>query len=317
MQVIFNIQKNDIQYSTGVGLGNFDGLHIGHMALINTLIDECHLNGLKSVVYTFVKHPDHMLRKKFISPLITSNEQKTKILASTELDYLCYQEFDEEYSRLSPDEFIKDILIDRLKIKLAVVGFNYRFGYMGKGDPEYLKKAGEKYGFRVIVVPPVKVNAEIVSSTLIRSYIKKGNIERVFQLLGRHFSLSGTVVSGKRIGRTLGFPTANITANPEMVVPANGVYITKTRIEGKWHNGVTNVGIAPTVRGNNLFSIETHLLDIEPDEELYGKEIEVCFITKLRGEKRFDSVEALKKQVAEDIKKTRDYWAVFNSNNKS
>lgn len=317
MQVIYNITKDDIKYPTGVGLGTFDGLHIGHMALINTLIDECRLNNLKSVVYTFVKHPDNMLRKKFISPLITSNEQKTKILASTELDYLCYQEFDEQYSHLSPDDFIKDILIGKLKIKLAVVGFNYRFGYMGRGDPDYLKKCGEKYGFRVIVVPPVKVNAEIVSCTLIRNYIKKGNIERVFQLLGRHFSLSGTVVSGKRLGRTLGFPTANITANPEMVVPANGVYITKTKIDGKWMNSVTNVGFAPTVRENHLFSIETHIFDIEPAEELYGKEIEVCFFAKLRGEKKFDGPGSLKKQVAEDIKKARDYWEVYNSDNRS
>ncbi len=309
MQVIANIELDAIKQSTGVGLGNFDGLHIGHMALINTLISECRLHGLHSVVYTFTKHPDHMLRKTLISPLITTNEQKAKLLSSADLDTLCYQEFDENYSRLSPDEFIQNILIDRLKIKLAVVGFNYHFGYMGKGDVEYLKKSGEKYGFRVIVVPPVKVNAEIVSSTLIRSYIKKGNMDRVFQLLGRHFSLHGTVVGGRRIGRTLGFPTANILAHPNMIVPANGVYITKTKFEGKWVNSITNVGIAPTIRDENLFSIETHLLDYDGD--LYGKAIEVCFIQKLRGEKRFESVEALKAQVAQDLKKTRTYWEVL------
>lgn len=309
MQVITNSTVNTISQHTGVGLGNFDGLHIGHMALINTLISECRLNGLQSVVYTFTKHPDLMLRKALISPLITTNEQKAKLLASTELDYLYYQEFDEDYSHLSPDEFIKSILIDRLKIRLAVVGFNYRFGYMGKGDSEYLRRCGEKHGFRVIVVPPVKVNAEVVSSTLIRDYIKKGKIDRVFQLLGRHFSLTGTVVSGRRIGRTLGFPTANILANPEMVVPANGVYITKTKLKDKWLNGITNVGIAPTVRDEHIFSIETHILDV--DEDIYGKSIEVCFIQRLRGEKKFENVNMLKKQVSEDIKKTRLYWEVL------
>ncbi|NMA66680.1 MAG: bifunctional riboflavin kinase/FAD synthetase, partial [Clostridiaceae bacterium] len=252
MHVIHNIQSDTFKGNTGVGLGNFDGLHIGHMALINTLINECRLNGLSSVVYTFSRHTDFMLRKKFINPLITSNEQKTKLLISTDLDYLCYQEFDEEYSRISPESFIKDVLISKLKIKLAVVGFNYRFGYMGKGDAEYLKKCGEKFGFRVIVVPPVRVKNEIVSSTLIREYIKKGKIDRVFQLLGRHFSLAGSVVSGKKIGRTLGFPTANITADPKMCVPANGVYITKTKVGDRWVNGITNVGIAPTVRDNDI-----------------------------------------------------------------
>lgn len=309
MQVIMNGAINGIIGNTGVGLGNFDGLHIGHMALINTLVNECKLHGLQSVVYTFIKHPDHMLRKALISPLITTNEQKTKLLASTALDYLYYQEFDEDYSHLSPDEFVKNILIDKMKIKLAVVGFNYRFGYMGGGDSQYLKKCGEKYGFSVIIVPPVKVDAEIVSSTLIRNYIKKGKIDRVFQLLGRHFSLTGTVVSGRRVGRTLGFPTANILANPEMVIPANGVYITKTKLEDQWISGITNVGVAPTMRSENKFSIETHLLDY--DSDIYGKSIEVCFIQRIRGEKRFENVEALKDQVQKDIEKTKKFWEVL------
>lgn len=309
MQVITNIENNTFSKHTGVGLGNFDGLHIGHMALINTLISECKLHDLHSVVYTFTKHPDTMLRKALISPLITTNEMKTKLLAATALDTLYYQDFDEAYSRLSPEEFIKTILVDKLKIRLAVVGFNYRFGYMGRGDVEFLKKSGDKLGFRVIVVPPVKVNSEIVSSTLIREYIKKGKTERVFQLLGRHFSLYGTVVDGRRIGRTLGFPTANITAHPKMVVPANGVYITKTKYEDKWVNSITNVGMAPTLRNGSVFSIETHLLDF--NEDIYGKDIEVCFIHKLRGEKKFESIEALKEQVALDIRKTKAYWEVM------
>ncbi len=309
MQVINRIDKDTFQRNTGVGLGNFDGLHIGHMALINTLVSECRLNDLQSVVYTFTKHPDTMLRKTLISQIITTNEQKTKLLESTALDTLCYKDFDESFSRLSPAEFVKDILVDTLKIRIAVVGFNYRFGYMGKGDVEYLKKSGEKYGFRVIVVPPVKVKAEIVSSTLIREYIKKGKMERVFQLLGRHFSLYGTVIAGRRIGRTLGFPTANIMAHPNMAVPANGVYITKTKYDNRWVNSITNVGMAPTLREGSVFSIETHMLDY--DEDIYGKDIEVCFIHKLRDEKKYVNIDALKKQVADDIKKTKKYWEVL------
>lgn len=309
MRVITNIEKDSFTRYTGVGLGNFDGLHIGHMALINTLISECKLNNLHSVIYTFIKHPDTMLRKTLICPLITTNDQKTKLLAATALDTLCYENFDEAYSRLSPDEFIKNILLDKLNARLVVVGFNYRFGYMGKGDVEYLKKSGEKLGFRVIVVPPVKVNAEVVSSTLIREYIKKGKMERVFQLLGRHFSLSGTVIAGRRVGRTLGFPTANIMAHPKMLVPANGVYITKTKYEDKWINSITNVGVAPTLREDSIFSIETHMLDYS--EDIYGRNIEVCFIHKLRGEKKYENIEALKKRVQEDIRKTKSYWEIL------
>ncbi|NLM74878.1 MAG: bifunctional riboflavin kinase/FAD synthetase [Clostridiaceae bacterium] len=312
MQVIYNIQSDTFNSNTGVGLGNFDGLHIGHMALINTLISECKLNGLSSVVYTFERHTHFMLGKKSFSSIITTNKQKSKILSSTGLDYLCYQYFDEEYSKMSPDDFIEKILINKLKIKLAVVGFNYRFGHMGKGDAEYLKKCGEKFGFRVIVIPPVRIKNEIVSSTLIREYIKKGKMDRVFHLLGRHFSLCGTVVSGKKLGRTLGFPTANITADPEMCVPARGVYITKTKVKGVWVNGITNVGVAPTIRNENLISIETHFLERDFDEELYGQPIEVCFVSKLRGEKKFENVEALKKQVKEDIVKARKFWDIFN-----
>ena len=310
MQVIENVKDMEPGTHTGVGLGNFDGLHIGHMALIGTLISECRLNGIASVVYTFMKHPENILRKNLYNPLITSNEQKSGILDSMDIDFLFYQEFDENFSRLSPEEFVKTILIGQLNVRIAVVGFNYRFGYMGRGDTELLKRYGEKYGFKVIVVPPVRVNAEIVSSSLIREYIRKGRMDRVFQLLGRHFSLRGTVVDGRRIGRTLGFPTANIIADPEMIIPAHGVYITKTFFNHQWMSSVTNIGNAPTVRGDGgSFSIETHILDY--DDDLYGSEIEVCFIEKLRGEKRYDSVAALKKQVTEDIARARHYWEVL------
>jgi riboflavin kinase/FMN adenylyltransferase len=308
LQVIYN-ETELSNRNTGVGLGNFDGLHIGHMALINTLISECRLNDLDSVVYTFNKHPQNILRKTLIDPLITTNEQKIKLLERTALDYLYYESFDETYSRLSPQEFIDTVLIDKLKARLVVAGFNYRFGYKGKGDVEYLKKNGDKLGFRVIVVPPVKVKSEIVSSTIIRSYIKKGRMEHVFQLLGRHFSLYGTVVCGKKVGRTLGFPTANIVADSAMVVPANGVYITKTKYDDKWINSITNVGIAPTVKEDRVFSIETHLLDY--NEDIYGRNIEVCFIQKLREEKKYESIDALKRQVQEDIKKARAYWEIL------
>jgi len=294
---------------TGVGLGNFDGLHIGHMALLNTLIYESRMTGLSPAVFTFTKHPDHILRKDLYQPLITSLDHKTAILSRLDLDWLFLQEFDEDFSRLTAEEFIGRVLLERLHVRLVVVGFNYRFGYMGRGDADLLRRMGKKHGFRVIVVPPVQVNSEIVSSTLIRSYIGQGNMERVFQLLGRHFSIPGRVADGRRLGRELGFPTANLYPDPGMALPSAGVYITRTRVDRSWHDSVTSIGLAPTVRDDGSFSIETHLLDYRGD--LYGQEIEVSFMSRIRGEKKFDGLDALKKEIGNDVAKTRHYFSAF------
>lgn len=295
--------------ATGVGLGNFDGLHIGHMALIHTLVSECRMSGLSPAVFTFTKHPDHILRKDLYQPLITSLSHKTAILSRLDLDWLCLQEFDESFSQLSAEDFVKDILLSRLHARLIVVGFNYRFGYLGEGDTDLLRRMGARYGFRVLVVPPVKVEDEIVSSTLIRSYIGKGEMEHVFHLLGRHFSIPGIVSGGRRVGRQIGFPTANLYPEPEMAIPAFGVYITRTRSGQAWHDSVTSIGLAPTVRTDGSFSIETHLLGFR--EDLYGQEIEVAFLKRLRGEVRFEGVEALKSQIACDIAEAQAYFSVF------
>ena len=159
----------------GVGLGNFDGLHIGHMTLINTLICESKLNSLESLVYTFKKHPENIIRKKLLTPLITTVNKKVELLDKTDLDCLYFDKFDESLSRMKPEAFVKDILVARLNIKLAVAGFDYRFGYMGQGDTELLKGLGKEHGFKVLVVPPVKVDDEVVSSTSIRKCIVAGD----------------------------------------------------------------------------------------------------------------------------------------------
>jgi riboflavin kinase/FMN adenylyltransferase len=308
MRVLDMMASSVASGATGVGLGNFDGLHIGHMALIHTLVSECRMSGLSPAVFTFTKHPDHILRKDLYQPLITSLSHKTEILARQDIDWLCLQEFDDAFSQLSAEDFVRDILLARLRARLVVVGFNYRFGYQGEGDTAMLRRLGERHGFRVIVVPPVKVEDEVVSSTLIRSYIGKGEMEHVFHLLGRHFSIPGVVADGRRIGRQIGFPTANLYPEPEMAIPAFGVYITRTRSGQAWHDSVTSIGLAPTVRTDDSFSIETHLLGFR--EDLYGKEIEVAFLSRLRGEIRFDGLEALKAQIGRDIADARAYFSV-------
>ncbi|MGI6778158.1 MAG: bifunctional riboflavin kinase/FAD synthetase [Acetivibrionales bacterium] len=307
MKVIYAAKTSEkINGYNGVGLGNFDGLHIGHMTLINALLSESRFYGLNSVVYTFSKHPENILRKKLFTPLLTTERKKISLLRETLLDYLYFEEFDERFSRLQPEEFVKGILVDKLNIKLAVAGFDYRFGYKGQGDTEYLKALGGKLGFKVIVIPPIKMCNEIISSTLIREQVKKGNMERAFELLGRHYSITGEVVGGKKIGSKLGFPTANIHPETYLVMPHNGVYITKTMVDGVLYNSVTNIGRNPTFEEVEQVRLETHILDFNKD--IYGEDIEVFFVSKIRGEKRFSSKDRLIEQVRKDIGTAREYF---------
>lgn len=309
MKVIHSSEiKNSFDYNTGVGLGNFDGLHIGHMALINTLIRESRLNGLASIVYTFTKHPENILRKKLITPLLLTEKKKIDLLSEICLDYLYFDQFNEEFSRLSPEEFVKDILINRLHIKLAVVGYDYKFGYKGQGDIQLLKELGKKYCFRVIVIPAIKCDNEIISSTKIRQSIINGQLETSYKLLGRNYSITAEVVSGRRIGNTIGFPTANIHPERFLVLPANGVYITKTLLDGKLYNSMTNVGFNPTFEDIKEKNVETHIIDFNQD--IYGKKIEVFFLKKIRDEIKFDNVDCLKNQISIDMLEAKEYFGI-------
>lgn len=290
---------------TGVGLGNFDGLHIGHMALINTVIKESKLNSLDSVVYTFTKHPENILRKKLFTPLITTETKKMELLEETSLKYLYFDEFDEDFSRLSPEAFVKEVLVDRLKMKLAVAGFDYKFGYNGQGDVELLKELGKKYFFKTIVIPPIKINNETVSSTKIRQQISKGDMDQVFKLLGRHYSITAQVISGRRIGNTIGFPTANINPENYLILPQKGVYITKTQLDDKLYCSMTNIGFNPTFDLQETMTVETHIIDFEGD--IYGKKIEVFFLEKLRDEVKFNSVNELVEQIKIDMQNVREF----------
>ncbi|MDP4179795.1 MAG: bifunctional riboflavin kinase/FAD synthetase [Bacillota bacterium] len=312
MQVIFgNENKTKLVNSLGVGLGNFDGLHTGHMTLINTLIEETRRMGIDSVLYTFSKHPEHILRKKLNTPLLTTINKKIEILEKTSLDYIYFDKFDESFSRIRPEAFIKDILVDKLNIKLAVTGFDYRFGYKGQGDVNMLEEAGKKFGFKVIIIPPVKIDGEIVSSTSIRHSIDKGNIEKANNYLKRRYSISGKVVKGRQIGNTIGFPTANILPLDYIVIPQKGVYITQTLFEGELFNSVTSIGMNPTFKDVSSISIETYLLDFNND--IYGKNIEVFFLKRIRKEKAFGSVEELVKQIKDDVLFAREFFTQIES----
>jgi riboflavin kinase/FMN adenylyltransferase len=310
---VYDSEKTINSKYTGVGLGNFDGLHVGHMALITTLINESDFMGLDSVIYTFDKHPEHIMRKGLVTPLITTRGKKVDLLSKTALDGIYFDEFDEEFSHMPPDDFINKILIGKLNIKLAVTGFDYRFGYKGAGDAHYLKKKGEILGFKTIIIPPIKVNNHIVSSTLIRNIIKKGCVNDVFKYLGRHYSINGIVKRGKRLGTKMGFPTANIYPENYLIYPTNGVYITKTLLDGEMYYSISNIGANPTIKEyTHSISLETHLLDF--DEDIYDKNIEVFFIEKIRNEKKFKSIEQLKQNIANDVKRTKSFFEINGKN---
>ncbi len=307
MQVIHgNKYGPGINKPTGIGLGNFDGLHTGHMVLINKTIEESCRRGLSSVVYTFTSHPENVLHKERFTPLLTTVEKKIEILEkTTRLDYIYFDEFDEEFSTLSPEEFVARVLVERLGVRLAVAGYNYTFGHRGQGNIGLLKELGRKYNFDVIEIPPVMANGEPVSSTLIRKYVAMGNMDKVCRLLGRHYSVTGTVVSGHRIGSKLGFPTANLVPEDYLMLPGNGVYVTRTLVDGECYRSVTNIGVNPTVESDGKTRIETHIFDF--DRDIYGRNIEVFFIEKLRDEIKFKNVNELVAQVELDIQRARNY----------
>jgi riboflavin kinase/FMN adenylyltransferase len=302
MKVIYNY-NGECHGPKAVGLGNFDGLHLGHMTLINTLTNKAKAEGIKSIVYTFRQHPENVLAKNHSLPLLTSLDKKIELLSKTGLDFLYFDEFDEQYSLNTPENFIKDILVKKLEARIVVVGFNYRYGHKGRGDLELLEKLGTECGFRLIVIPPVRIDNKVVSSSFIRDLLIAGKTQTAAKCLGRYYSLTGTVQSGDRRGAVLGFPTANILPGNHLVIPARGVYLTKTKIDGQLLDSVTNVGIKPTFTDTGQASIETHIIDYCND--IYEKTIEVFFIKKIRDEIKFASAEQLKERVMEDISLAR------------
>lgn len=305
MKTIFD-RETFAARTTAVGLGNFDGLHVGHMALINTLTNEARISGLQSVIYTFIKHPENILRKKLFTSLLTTVGKRVQLLEETALDYLYFDEFDENFSRMKPENFVREVLLERLGARLVVAGFNYRFGYMGQGDVNLLRELGRKYNFRVIIIPPVKVENEVVSSTAIREYVMKGDMESVFRLLGRHYSITGEVMDGKRLGRRIGFPTANLHPEEYLVMPHNGVYITRTLYNGEFYSSLTNIGFNPTFGDTARISAETHILNF--DRDIYRNNIEVFFLKKLRNEKKFKNAQELSEQIKKDVQAAKEFF---------
>lgn len=281
-----------------IALGSFDGLHLGHLSLIEKVKDLALKNNGKSIVFTFKNHPRKFLNTNNKIQLIMTNEEKINILQNKKVDMLAFKSFDEKIMKMMPDEFIK-WLCKSYNVKGIVVGFNFKFGYKNLGDVETLEKFQEEYKYKLYVMKPCKIQDEIISSTAIRKELLDGNVKKAFSMLSRPYMLSGKVIDGKKLGRTIGFPTANLEINKEKVIPKKGVYYTTVKIEEKIFKGITSVGNNPTVNGQEL-TLETYILDF--NEDIYGKEINVYFIDRIRDEVKFNNINELVEQLKKDKK---------------
>ncbi len=289
---------------TVIALGNFDGIHLGHQAIIKKAIYDAKGEGFKSAVFTFDNHPRNILKNKENVKSILYKDDKTHIIEALGIDYIFNIPFTEEIKKTQPLHFIDDILIDKLNMKEVLCGFNYHYGYKAKGDVAMLISEGKKKDFGVHVAKPFKIDGVVVSSSLIRQKIAEGDMISCNKYLGRNYAIAGEVVVGNRLGKKIGFPTSNINIDESMVSPPNGVYVTKCTYNGECYPSITNVGIKPTIGTYNK-NVETHIFNF--DKELYGKMIKVEFLDKLRDEKKFDSVDALADEIKANCIQVKAY----------
>lgn len=298
---------------TVIALGNFDGVHKGHQELIKRTVKSAKESRLKSAVFTFTNHPKNVLSSRPIIKNIMYPEDKADIINSLGVDYLFSLKFDQVIQRLSAEEFVQKLLIESFKMKEAYCGFNYSYGYKAEGNPETLIKAGLRDGFDIHVLEPYKIENNLVSSTMIRKLISEGKVGECKKYMGRNYMVRGEVVVGNKIGRTIGFPTSNLLIDDTMATPSHGVYVTYCKYNGVDYQGITNVGIKPTI-GDNKKNIETHIFNFST--ELYGKQIRVEFLERLRPEFKFSSVQALSEQIAKDCIEAKRYHEQIDIKNK-
>jgi riboflavin kinase/FMN adenylyltransferase len=301
MEIVEELQKIKPQQETMFTIGVFDGVHLGHQSLLTYLKNKAHQNGWLSGVITFISHPETILGSQNQLPWLDSLENRIELIKNIGIEIVIALNFTAELRQLSARDFIQ-LLKEHLKLRGLIVGPDFALGKNRQGNVEQLRLLGKQMGFNVEVVPPLVVNGEIVSSSLIRQVLAQGDMKRATNLLGRPFKICGLVVPGDHRGRTLGFPTANIDIKPDQASPGDGVYVTIAYTDSEPLPSVTNIGIRPTFGGGNRM-VETYIINHEA--ELSGKTLSVAFIDKLRDEKRFTSADELKTQITRDVEKAK------------
>ena len=279
-----------------VALGSFDGLHFGHLCLVDKICQLAKDNQGKAMVFTFKDHPKKLINPDAKLDMLMTNTEKVNILEKKNVDILVLKSFDNELMKMEAEEFIR-FLCESYNIKGIVVGFNFRFGYKNLGDIDLLKEFTSKYNYELFVIPPYKYEGQIVSSTEIRGELLKGEVSKAYKMLSRPYSIEGTVIDGKKIGRTIGFPTANMKIPLDKLIPAKGVYYTNVEYNGEIFKAITNIGNNPTVNGQEL-TVESYILDFNSD--IYGENIKIFFVDKIRNEVKFHGLESLISQLNKD-----------------
>jgi len=296
MEIIEDNLNTKLKYETYIALGSFDGVHLGHINLIKKTVELSLFNKCKSMVFTFKNHPLTIIKPEYAPKLLMTNDVKVSILESIGIDLVNLVEFNNEFMRYSPTEFITK-LVYFYNVKGIIVGFNYKFGYKNSGNIKLLERLSKKLKFELHIVEPVMFNNEIISSTRIRTLISEGNIKTANKMLIKPYFLEGLVIKGKQIGRTIGFPTINFYLESMILFPKIGAYLTTAQIKGKIYKGITNIGINPTFNGERL-SIETYIIDF--NEDIYGEKVKLFFVKWMRDEIKFDSKEELIAQLELD-----------------
>lgn len=303
MKIIFDPEK-PIDFSTSATIGVFDGVHIGHKKIIRLIQKEARQKKLSSCVITFNPHPQNVLRGTDM-PLIVPLRERFRLLEKEGVDITVCYTFTKEFAKISAIDFVSDILVRKLKVKSLFIGPDFFFGRGRHGNVELLKAMGTDYGFETNLVPPASLDGEIVSSTVIRQLVEDGMVRKAARLLDKNFSIEGKIKEGEKRGRKLGFPTANLDTDWELL-PKRGVYVTWAHLPQKRLRSITNIGFRPTF-GENRLLIETHIIDFK--DNLYSEPLRIEFIDRLRDEERFESVDALVAQISRDVERAKEIFS--------
>ncbi|HBO83702.1 MAG: riboflavin biosynthesis protein RibF [Deltaproteobacteria bacterium GWC2_42_11] len=288
--------------SSVLTLGNFDGVHLGHQQILKKVRTRANMCGCPSIVYTFEPHPVKVVAPERSLPLITTFDDKIELLSSFDIDFLVCADFTREFASQHPGEFVKNELLLRLGVKEVWVGHDYLFGRGKEGTVDYLKELGKEFNFKAGVIPAFKKGGGIVSSSRIRGLILNGDVKKASALLGWVFSISGKVIKGRNRGKEIGFPTANIYTLNELI-PGRGVYAAYCRVKGKILPAVVSIGANPTFGDIDSVNIEAHVIDFNGN--LYGKNLRIHFVKRIRDEIKFKNPDKLVSQIKMDIKKAR------------
>jgi len=307
MQILRSIPElSQLRGPLFLAIGVFDGVHLGHQAVISTSAEHARAANGTPVVVTFDPHPEKVLRPQAATHLLTATPHKIALIRELGVAHLLIIKFDKQFAATEPEDFVQQLVEHSKPLREICVGHEWSFGKNRRGNLKLLNEFGARFDLGVVGIPPVTVNGELVSSTTIRQALEAGDLAKAARMLGREYTILGTVVRGDDLGKKIGFPTANLSAHNEQF-PPNGVYFAEARLDEAIYPGVVNLGCRPTVSSKTERILEIYLLDFEGD--IYGKDIEVRFIRYLRPEKKFENIDALVRQIEFDVKQARELSA--------